>query len=207
MTIRALLVDDDRRLTALVVEFLQANGVLVTHAPDGESALDVLRRETFDVVLLDIMMPGLDGLEVLRRLRRDDETPVIMLTAKGDDTDRVVGHILSLPISAGHTEAEADDVVAAVAITTGLVFRPHRAVRVPDSSATRPALPRRRRGPGPEDPPRGLGRLFGVAHAGPTVRVRVLAPVRPVLAARCLHGLRHARAWGRLVGDLVSARP
>ncbi len=91
MTIRALLVDDDRRLTALVVEFLQANGVLVTHAPDGETALDVLRRETFDVVLLDVMMPGLDGLEVLRRMRRNDDTPVIMLTAKGDDTDRVVG--------------------------------------------------------------------------------------------------------------------
>ncbi len=91
MPIRALIIDDDRRLVELTERYLGENDVAVAHGRDGEEGLAMLARDTFDVVLLDIMMPGIDGLEVLRRIRQKDRTPVIMLTAKGDDTDRVVG--------------------------------------------------------------------------------------------------------------------
>jgi DNA-binding response OmpR family regulator len=88
---RVLLVDDDARLRQLLASYLKDNGVLVTEASDGLTALETLRRQTFDAVVLDIMMPGIDGVEVLRRMRQSDTTPVLMLTARGDETDRVVG--------------------------------------------------------------------------------------------------------------------
>jgi DNA-binding response OmpR family regulator len=90
----ALLVDDDARLGALVAEYLAKHEIDVTVVGDGERGLAALRKRRFDVVLLDVMLPGLDGLEVCRRLRASPElaaTPVIMLTAKGDDVDRIVG--------------------------------------------------------------------------------------------------------------------
>lgn len=90
----ALLIDDDARLAALVAEYLGKNGVQVASAPDGERGLAELVRAHYDVVLLDVMMPGIDGLEVCRRIRaspRHGGIPVIMLTAKGDDVDKIVG--------------------------------------------------------------------------------------------------------------------
>ena len=90
----ALLIDDDARLAALVAEYLGGNEVDVTVAGDGERGLAALKKGTFDVVLLDIMLPGVDGLEVCRRIRALPEranTPVVMLTAKGDDVDKIVG--------------------------------------------------------------------------------------------------------------------
>ena len=90
----ALLVDDDAKLASLVAEYLGQNEVDVTIAGDGERGLSALRKGPFDVVLLDIMLPGVDGLEVCRRIRALPErgnTPVIMLTAKGDDIDKIVG--------------------------------------------------------------------------------------------------------------------
>ena len=90
----ALLVDDDARLGALVTEYLGKHEIDVTVAPDGERGLAALRHGRFDVVLLDIMLPGADGLEVCRRIRAAPEVaavPVIMLTARGDDVDRIVG--------------------------------------------------------------------------------------------------------------------
>jgi len=90
----ALLVDDDARLGALVREYLAGHDVDVTVAGDGERGLAALRRGRFDVVLLDVMLPGIDGLEVCRRIRAAPEwaaLPVVMLTAKGDDVDRIVG--------------------------------------------------------------------------------------------------------------------
>jgi len=91
---QALLVEDDTRLAALVAEFLGKHEVDVTVAHDGERGLRALRERAYDVVLLDLMLPGVDGLEVTRRLRADARTaqlPVIMLTAKGDDVDKIVG--------------------------------------------------------------------------------------------------------------------
>jgi DNA-binding response OmpR family regulator len=88
---RVLIVDDDNRLFVLLRDYLGAHGVAVTHAPDGPTALSLLEVEDFDAVLLDVMMPGIDGLETLRRIRKTSRIPVIMLTARGDETDRVVG--------------------------------------------------------------------------------------------------------------------
>ncbi len=91
---QALLVEDDARLAALVAEFLGKHGVDVTVAADGERGLRALRDKAWDVVLLDLMLPGADGLEIARRMRADPRTaqlPVIMLTAKGDDVDKIVG--------------------------------------------------------------------------------------------------------------------
>jgi len=90
----ALLIDDDAKLASLVAEYLGQNEVDVTIAGDGERGLAALKKGPFDVVLLDIMLPGVDGLEVCRRIRALPErgsTPVIMLTAKGDDVDKIVG--------------------------------------------------------------------------------------------------------------------
>lgn len=91
MVLRVLLIDDDAKLFELLGRYLGANDCLVSHAPDGPRGLSTLATEVFDVVLLDMMMPGMDGLEVLRRIRSGSRMPVIMLTAKGDETDRVVG--------------------------------------------------------------------------------------------------------------------
>ncbi|MCA9550465.1 MAG: response regulator transcription factor [Myxococcales bacterium] len=91
MTVRVLLIDDDHRLFELLSRFLGAHDCAVSHAPDGPRGLAQLSQDVFDVVLLDMMMPGMDGLEVLRRIRADRPLPVLMLTAKGDETDRVVG--------------------------------------------------------------------------------------------------------------------
>lgn len=91
MPLRALLIDDDERLASLVTDHLRGEGVVVTHAGDGAKGLAALDAGTFDVVLLDVMMPGLDGMEVLRRLRSRHKVPVIMLTARGDEADRVRG--------------------------------------------------------------------------------------------------------------------
>jgi DNA-binding response OmpR family regulator len=85
------LVDDDRRLFEVLEEYLGDHGILLAHAPDGTQGLERLRQDVFDAVLLDIMMPGPDGLEVLRQIRVSQKLPVIMLTARGDESDRVVG--------------------------------------------------------------------------------------------------------------------
>jgi two-component system, OmpR family, response regulator len=89
--IRALLIDDDSRLAELLAGYLQPHDVILAHAPDGARGLAALDGGGFDLVVLDVMMPGLDGLDVLRRLRARSAVPVLMLTARGDETDRVVG--------------------------------------------------------------------------------------------------------------------
>jgi DNA-binding response OmpR family regulator len=91
MPVRVLLIDDDRRLQELLKTFLEQNGVSVVGAADGTAGLQLLNGGTFDAVLLDVMMPGIDGLEVVRRIRSKSTVPVLMLTARGDETDRVVG--------------------------------------------------------------------------------------------------------------------
>ncbi|HEY3819106.1 MAG TPA: response regulator transcription factor [Polyangiaceae bacterium] len=90
---RALLVDDDRELARLLTDYLGTHGVAVDHVEDGAQAIDRLASgvEAFDIVLLDVMLPGIDGFEVCRRLRARHDVPIVMLTARGEDTDRVVG--------------------------------------------------------------------------------------------------------------------
>jgi DNA-binding response OmpR family regulator len=91
MALRVLLIDDDVRLFELLTSYLEQNGFHVTTAPDGPRGLAALEAGTFDAVLLDLMMPGMDGIEVCRRIRQKSSIPVLMLTARGDETDRVVG--------------------------------------------------------------------------------------------------------------------
>src|ERR1700733_12401315 len=91
MGIRVLLIDDDQRLVELLTSYLEQNGMTLTGAPDGARGLAAMDAAAFDAVLLDVMMPGLDGLEVCRRIREKSRIPIIMLTARGDETDRVVG--------------------------------------------------------------------------------------------------------------------
>ncbi len=91
MAIRVLIIDDDVRLHELLASYLEQNGLSVTVATDGRKGLSALEGGTFDAVLLDLMMPGLDGIEVCKRIRQKSNIPIVMLTAKGDETDRVVG--------------------------------------------------------------------------------------------------------------------
>jgi DNA-binding response OmpR family regulator len=90
-----LLIDDDLRLASMVGDYLRAQGFDLSHAPDGAAGLAHALALKPDVVILDLMMPGIDGLEVCRRLRALPEpvrhTPVLMLTAKGDPMERVIG--------------------------------------------------------------------------------------------------------------------
>lgn len=91
MPIHVLLIDDDQKLSDLLSTYLKQNDVEVTAFLDGARGLVALERGSFDAVLLDIMLPGMTGLEVCKRIRQKSTIPVLMLTAKGDETDRVVG--------------------------------------------------------------------------------------------------------------------
>jgi two-component system, OmpR family, phosphate regulon response regulator OmpR len=95
MTMSLLMIEDDSRLAQMVVEYLAQSGFEVTHAPDGEQGLEQLPLVMPELVVLDLMMPGIDGLEVCRRIRSLpgdlSRVPVIMLTAKGDPMDRIIG--------------------------------------------------------------------------------------------------------------------
>lgn len=86
-----LLADDDVELCELISEYLQAEGFLITAVHDGEAALHILKNQTFDLIILDVMLPKLNGFEVLSKLRQQYKTPVLMLTARGADVDRIVG--------------------------------------------------------------------------------------------------------------------
>ena len=91
MALRVLCIDDDVRLYELLAGYLEPNGVTLVHAADGPKGLAALGADVFDAVLLDVMMPGMDGLDVCRRIRETSRVPIIMLTARGDEADRVVG--------------------------------------------------------------------------------------------------------------------
>lgn len=88
---RALLIEDDRRLATLLVEFLEQNGVSTTLAIDGVQALSALASDRFDILLVDIMLPGMDGLTLTKKIRERWSMPVIMVTARDEDTDKIVG--------------------------------------------------------------------------------------------------------------------
>jgi len=92
VTPRILLIEDDPRLAGLVTEYLGEAGFVVSTAATGRAGLDRIGREPYDAVVLDLMLPDSDGLEVCRQLRASSsEVPVLMLTARGDTMDRVVG--------------------------------------------------------------------------------------------------------------------
>jgi len=88
---RILIVDDEPKIVRLVADYLEASGFGVVTARSGDEALMRVRTDAPDLVILDLGLPGLDGLDVTRELRRDGELPIIMLTARDDETDRIIG--------------------------------------------------------------------------------------------------------------------
>lgn len=86
-----LLIDDDLGLAELLAQLLELEGFNLTLAHDGQSGLSLALEQEFDLILLDVMLPQLNGFEVLKALRSKKQTPVLMLTARGDEIDRVVG--------------------------------------------------------------------------------------------------------------------
>jgi DNA-binding response OmpR family regulator len=91
VNVRILLIDDDAELGAMLAEYLGAEGFETSVVLNGETGVEEALTGSFDAVILDVMLPGLGGVEVLRRIRQSARTPVIMLTAKGDYVDRIVG--------------------------------------------------------------------------------------------------------------------
>jgi two-component system response regulator CpxR len=88
---KILMVDDDRKLCRLVADYLEPMGYAVSAAHNGKEGLEMICGDDYQAVILDVMMPEMDGLEVLKRLRSESDIPVIMLTARGEETDRIVG--------------------------------------------------------------------------------------------------------------------
>jgi DNA-binding response OmpR family regulator len=127
MGIRVLVIEDEKNLADLLRGYLEREGFEVHRAFDGESGLETARRLEPDVVVLDWMLPGLDGMEVLRELRRFSEAYVIMLTARTEEVDRIVG------LSAG-----ADDYLTKPFSPGELVARVRAMLRRPRSGAGAP---------------------------------------------------------------------
>jgi len=86
-----LIIDDDARLAAMLSDYLSANGFTVATAGSGRSGVEALRRRPPAAVILDVMLPDIDGFETCRQIRAFSDVPVLMLTAKGEETDRIVG--------------------------------------------------------------------------------------------------------------------
>jgi phosphate regulon transcriptional regulator PhoB len=94
MAKKVLIVDDEKDIAELIIYNLKKEGFAADSAPDGETALEKMKKGNYDLVILDLMLPGLQGIELCRILRNDPATsslPVIMLTAKGDEVDKVLG--------------------------------------------------------------------------------------------------------------------
>jgi len=89
--VRLLLIDDDTELCTLLLEFLKKEGFTVECVHEGRRGLERALHGNFNLVVLDVMLPGLDGFEILRRLRKESRVPVLMLTARADDVDRIIG--------------------------------------------------------------------------------------------------------------------
>src|SRR5262245_27732388 len=115
---KILLIEDTPDLAQVIRRELEAAGYQIVHASDGQSALRLHEKEQPDLLILDWMLPQLDGLEVLRRIRRTSAVPVLMLTARGEETDRVVG-----------LEVGADDYLTKPFSMRELIARVHALLR------------------------------------------------------------------------------
>ncbi len=89
--IRVLVIDDDIKLCRLIKDYLSSRGFTVEAAHNGSDGLERVKNNDFHVVILDVMLPGIDGFEVLKQIRTVSNVPVLMLTALGDESDRIVG--------------------------------------------------------------------------------------------------------------------
>ena len=91
MSATVLIIDDDKELCSLLSDFLQLEDFHASAVHDGAEAVEHCRHHQYDAIVLDVMLPGLQGLDVLRKLREFSTTPILMLTARGEDTDRILG--------------------------------------------------------------------------------------------------------------------
>ncbi|MCG2765156.1 MAG: response regulator transcription factor [Desulfarculaceae bacterium] len=123
--IRVLLIDDDAELGSMLTEYLGAEGFSTMVVSNGEDGVEAAMSGDHDVVILDVMLPNLNGVEVLRRIRQTSGIPIIMLTAKGDHVDRIVG-----------LEMGADDYVPKPCYPRELVARLRAVLRRTEGSAT-----------------------------------------------------------------------
>lgn len=112
MESRILVVDDEERIRRLLRMYLEKEGYIIDEAEDGETALKKALQEDYDLIVLDLMLPGMDGIEVCTRLRQQKATPVLMLTAKGEEVNRVQGF-----------EVGADDYVVKPFSPREVIFR------------------------------------------------------------------------------------
>ena len=131
MSAKILVVDDESKIVKLVRSYLEQSGFSVVEAGDGQTALIQFRREKPDLIVLDLGLPGIDGLEVARVIRRERNTPIIMLTARIEDTDKIVG-----------LELGADDYITKPFNPRELVARVRAVLRraAPPDDATRKVL-------------------------------------------------------------------
>ncbi len=123
-----LVVDDEPKVVRLTRDYLEKNGYRVVTAADGQSALTTARREKPDLIILDLMLPQIDGREVCRILRRESDVPIIMLTALSEEIDQVTG----LEIGADDYITKPFSVRALVARVRALLRRTHGDVKAPD---------------------------------------------------------------------------
>ena len=91
MTKKILIIDDEAKIVEICQDYLKAAGFSVITSLDGQGGLDKARREKPDLILLDLMLPGMDGLDICRELRKEANTPIIMLTARVEETDKLIG--------------------------------------------------------------------------------------------------------------------
>jgi phosphate regulon transcriptional regulator PhoB len=129
MNNKILIVDDEPDIVDLVSYNLKKDGFRVTTASDGEQALHKVRKDKFDLVVLDLMLPGIQGVELCRIIRNDPntaDTPIIMLTAKGEEVDRVIG-----------LESGADDYMTKPFSSKELIARIKAVLRITGEKATR----------------------------------------------------------------------
>ena len=88
---KLLVVDDEQKIREIISKYAQFEGYSVEEAPDGMTAIDMFKEKDYDLVILDVMLPDLDGFSVCRELRKTSRTPVIMLSARGEEYDRIHG--------------------------------------------------------------------------------------------------------------------
>jgi len=124
--IRVLLIDDDRKLCRLIADYLDGMGYSVSAVHTGPEGVEASTSAPWSAIILDVMLPGLDGFEVLKQIRRKSDVPVLMLTARGDEADRIVG-----------LEIGADDYLPKTFSTRELLAR----LRAVTRRATRPVTP------------------------------------------------------------------
>lgn len=86
---RILIIEDDVHIARLEMDYLEVDGMQVVHAQDGKTGLELAQKQSWDLLIIDVMLPGMDGLEILRRLREEKEIPMLMVSARGEDIDKI----------------------------------------------------------------------------------------------------------------------